>query len=223
MSTSRKVWSCPLCEWFGGVSMKRVMRHIGALHAHEAGFHICCGIAGCPRTYKNFASFQKHLYRIHRDVLEIDADDREIDAHDQETTIPVDATDDVDASESMEDHSSGTNVFNNSSNSFPLTLKQVGLFLLKAKEVYKVPESHLGSLLDDISVMIDLTVNYLEEKVEEQLKKISIGMNCDMKSVFQCPQLKSVFARLKTKSQLQNFVKDNLEVVVSHVHSYCKT
>jgi len=56
-----------------GVSMKRVMRHIGALHAHEAGFHICCGIAGCSRTYKNFASFQKHLYRIHRDVLEIDA------------------------------------------------------------------------------------------------------------------------------------------------------
>ncbi len=143
MSTSQKVWSCPLCEWFGGVSMKRVMCHIGALHAHEAGFHICCGIAGCPRTYKIFASFQKHLYRIHRDVLESDADDRE-------TTIPVDATDDMDVSESVEDHSSGTNVFNNSSNSFPLTLKQVGLFLLKAKEVYKVPESHIGSLLDDI-------------------------------------------------------------------------
>ncbi len=85
------------------------------------------------------------------------------------------------------------------------------------------PESHLGSLLDDISVMIDLTVNYFEEKVEEQLKKIDIGMNCDMKSMFQCPQLKSVFAQLKTKSQLQNFVKDNLEVVMSHVHSYCKT
>ncbi len=71
-----------------------------------------------------------------------------------------------------------------------------------------------------LSVMIDLTVNYFEEKVEEQLKKIGIGMNCDIKSMFQCPQLKSVF---KTKSQLQNFVKDNLEVVVSHVHNYCKT
>ena len=68
---SLKVWNCSLCEWFAAVSLKVVMHHIGSVHMHEAGFHICCGIDGCPRTYKNFASYRQHLYRVHRDVLDI--------------------------------------------------------------------------------------------------------------------------------------------------------
>ena len=205
MSNS-KIWNCPLCEWFGAVSMKAVMRHIGAVHAHNAGFHICCGINGCPRTYNKFASYRQHLYRIHREVLDIATD---VD----EATILEDDIGDLDSNEtSMENAPCGLDT----SNSFPLSLKQVGLFLLKAKEIYKVAESHLGSLVDDVSNMIELTLNHLEERVLMQLDSMGIGMSCEMKSIFRLPQLRNVFDRLRTKSQLQNFIQENLEVVVSY-------
>lgn len=204
-----KVWNCPLCEWFGAVSMKAVVRHIGAVHAHNAGFHICCGIAGCPRTYSKFASYRQHLYRVHREVLDIDTsepsvlEDDDCDLHSNELL--------------MEDSPSGsdTNFPSHSENSFPLSMKQVGLFLLKAKDVYKVAESHLGPLIDDISSMIELTVNHLEERVRLQLDSMGLGMSSEMKTLFRSPQLTSVFDRLHTKSRLQNFVQENLELVVS--------
>ena len=64
--------------------------------------------------------------------------------------------------------------------------------------------------------MIELTLNHLEERVLMQLDSMGIGMSCEMKSIFHLPQLRNVFDRLRTKSQLQNFIQENLEVVVSY-------
>ena len=204
--SSLKVWNCSLCEWFAAASLKAVVRHIGALHAHEAGFHICCGIGGCPRTYKNFASYRQHLYRVHRDMLDIT--DSSTASEDQRER---------NREEEIEDYCCDSD--SNSSefqNSLPLTLKHVGLFLLKAKEIYKVAETHLGSLMEDISHMIDLTVNHLEKEVQAELKHMGIAMSYEMRNVFHLPHIRSVFNRLRTKAQQQSFINENLEVVVSN-------
>ncbi len=148
--SSSNVWFCPLCEWFAGASMKAVVRHIGANHAHEAGFHICCGIDGCPRTYKKFDSYRHHLYQIHRDVLDVSSVCYNADPEEQGGSNPEEQGG-SNPEDSMEDYcDSDPNVQSDFYNSFPLTLKQVGLFLLKAKEIYKVAETHLGSLMQDI-------------------------------------------------------------------------
>ena len=64
-------WQCPLCHFFASKNLKGVVRHIGAVHSHEASFHITCGIVGCPRTYGNFHSYKKHMFQKHREIMEV--------------------------------------------------------------------------------------------------------------------------------------------------------
>ena len=60
--------NCPLCSYFAAPTMDGVVRHIGAVHAHQADFSICCGIGGCPRTYKKFHSYRQHMLRHHKET-----------------------------------------------------------------------------------------------------------------------------------------------------------
>ena len=73
--SSSHCWRCPLCSFFAAPGPKGVLRHIGSIHAHEHSFHITCGVQGCPRSYSNYHSYKKHMYKKHRDVLELDSDD----------------------------------------------------------------------------------------------------------------------------------------------------
>jgi hypothetical protein len=52
--------------------MKGLIRHIGVVHSQQPNFHIVCGISGCPRTYNNFLSYKKHVYRKHKLYLDIE-------------------------------------------------------------------------------------------------------------------------------------------------------
>ena len=75
---SASSWQCPLCHVFASKNLKGVVRHIGAVHSHEAGFHVTCGIDGCPRTYGNFHSYKKHMFLKHREEMEVGTSTREV-------------------------------------------------------------------------------------------------------------------------------------------------
>lgn len=66
-------WNCRLCNWFVAPTLKGVVCHVGKLHAHEAGFRVCCGVSGCPRTYTKFHLYRKHMYVHHREELDVPA------------------------------------------------------------------------------------------------------------------------------------------------------
>lgn len=202
--TMSKSWNCPLCSWFGAPTMKAIVRHIGAVHAQDAGFHVCCGIAGCPRTYSKFHSYRQHLYRHHREALDGISPDASAGVEDDQSggcsdTISVGS----DSPSDRDDHS-------------PLSMKQAGLFLLKAKEIYKISQSNLESLIGDILTIVDLTVNHLEDKVRLELDSIGIGMNNELRQVFHSPQLSGIFQGLHTEFRLKKFIRENLKLVVSH-------
>ena len=63
-SRSSRSWRCPLCHSFAARSLKGVLRHIGAVHAHEANLW-CTGLPVLT------AITRKHMYLKHRDVLEV--------------------------------------------------------------------------------------------------------------------------------------------------------
>ena len=44
---------------------------MAAAHTHDPCFFICCRIEKCSRTYYNFYSFKKHVYRKHHENLEM--------------------------------------------------------------------------------------------------------------------------------------------------------
>lgn len=203
MTSSSSSWNCPLCSWFGAPTMKSVVRHIGAVHAQDAGFHVCCGIAGCPRTYSKFQSYRQHLYRHHREILDV-------------ITSDVTAVEQEGQSDGCDDTTSQTGDSpSDSEDCCPLSMKQAGLFLLKAKEIYKIAQSDLESLIGDISTVVELTVKHLEHKVRLELDSMGICMNSDLRQVFHSPQLCGIFQGLHTEFLLQNFIRDNLKLVVS--------
>ena len=50
-------------QTFAAVNMEAVVRHIGPVHAHNAGSKFAV-VNVCPRTYQNFASYRNHFYRV---------------------------------------------------------------------------------------------------------------------------------------------------------------
>ena len=60
---------CWLCSSFVATTLKAVIRHIGAVHAHDPSFYVQCGIQSCVQTYTKFCSFKKHIYRHHKEQL----------------------------------------------------------------------------------------------------------------------------------------------------------
>ena len=67
--TSTGMQKCFLCSSFAASSFSDVVRHIGFIHSHEPNFTVVCGINGCVRSYHQFSSYKKHLYRNDPEVL----------------------------------------------------------------------------------------------------------------------------------------------------------
>lgn len=181
-----KSWNCPLCSWFGAPSIKGIVRPIGASHAQDANFHICCGISGCPRTYRQFHSYRKHLYRYHKEALDCVGSDTLV----AERNILEEHNDDSD----LDDQSEVLELECQQ----PLSLKQAGLFLLKIREIYKVTQSDQESLTADIS-NVELTMKHLENRVKSQLNSMGIGMNNELQQIFCSPALNRPFHGLHTE------------------------
>ena len=64
----RPTYNCPKCSKRAFTLMKLV-KHIGLIHAHEPNFSITCGLNNCQRSFKNFQSVRRHVYRKHRENI----------------------------------------------------------------------------------------------------------------------------------------------------------
>ena len=63
------MFKCSICSFFASTTYKGVLRHLGTVNAHNAGFHVVCASPDCLQPYKNFHSYKTHLYRKHREML----------------------------------------------------------------------------------------------------------------------------------------------------------
>ena len=132
--------SCWICRKYAAPTLKAVIRHIGAVHAHDPNFHICCGINGCSRVYTVFHSFRRHFYRKHRHVETL------------ETLGNLSITDEAHFDN---DYTEESNVALMSDPS-PMDMKrQAALFLLKAKEIHKVSQTALDGLIPDLTILFN--------------------------------------------------------------------
>uniref|UniRef100_A0A1X7T5A3 Uncharacterized protein n=1 Tax=Amphimedon queenslandica TaxID=400682 RepID=A0A1X7T5A3_AMPQE len=69
ISPSRRTCSrffCPVCYTFASIHFTKIMKHIHHVHSFHSNFSVVFRISGCPRTYTNFLSYKKHIYRSHR-------------------------------------------------------------------------------------------------------------------------------------------------------------
>lgn len=135
------LYTCSHCYRFHALKMSSILRHIGRVHSHDPGFDMVCGIDDCPRTFKKYYSFRKHLHRKHPDIL------RGGDKEDNATTKnynnifeTVDDDHEVEREESTEDK----------------RLRSSALFLLKAKEIDRISQNSLESLMHDITAIVQM-------------------------------------------------------------------
>ena len=195
-------WNCSMCSHFAAPTLKAVIRHIGAVHSHDAFFHVYCGIEGCPRTYKSFHSYKKHMYSKHRYILDI-----------SQPAIPppinpVTAT----AMENPDDEPT-----------LEMPESQVSrkvsaaLFIMKAKEVNKISQSSLNVLLQDVTTMLEQKISKLETDICRALATRGIEMDAELQSLFRKPELVKPFQGIDTEYLQRKFFREAFQLVVSTI------
>lgn len=182
---------CPLCDTFAAPNLKGVVRHIGVVHAHEAGFHVTCGVDGCTKTYRKFVSYKKHMYVKHRDAQSVDRPEHDVSVQDSETVRSD--------SPMSEDHQE---MYINQLH------RSTALFILKAREIHKIPQTSLDYLLGDISTFMDINRSQLIQKITVALKEKGIDMESDLVALSNSQDIVNPFEGLHTEYlQRQFFIK----------------
>lgn len=207
-----------LCCKVASPNLKGILRHMATVHAHDTNFHISCGVSGCSRTYTNFYLFKKHLYRHHRDSLEVS---------DPFTIASGDPGSGVVADESIWNFDDLPPERNTVSTQLERK-KQIALFLLKAKEIRKVSLVALDGIEEDFTLILQETVRTLREEVNLCLRAsgLSISVIDGLPSVFNNPSTLNPFNELESKYKQEKFYRENLNFLVStcnlthaHVHN----
>ena len=196
-------FTCSMCHHFTAPNMGAVLRHIGSVHSHQAGFQVQCGIQGCPRTYKNYHSFRKHLRRKHSEAVGFETPS-ELHVAQSDTNadiwfggMPVDTTEMI-----QNQHRAST-----------------ALFVLKNREVHKISQVALNDLLYDVSMIVAETVDTLASRVSFVLCEngIKIENVNGLEEALSDVNLRNPFRGLKS-SYLQRKVYCSLGLVVRCVH-----
>lgn len=94
---SRK-YVCPICREYARPFYGGILRHIGEVHSHDPHFGVVCGLGAepkCPASYTNYQSFRRHVYKKHRDELELDPQMTGEQSSECESTPDFDLSDSV--------------------------------------------------------------------------------------------------------------------------------
>ena len=67
------MYECYICHQHARKTLSAVLRHIREVHPYFESA-VSCGLNGCAATPSTFEGLKKHLYRYHRDLLDIEED-----------------------------------------------------------------------------------------------------------------------------------------------------
>lgn len=200
---------CWICKQFASPNFKGTLRHIAAVHSWDPDFFTLCRFHGCSRTYSNFFSFKKHIYRKHREFLE-SADVESFNL------LGIDTNDEYSDDFVVPEAADQTEVMDeNDTMAVTDDKRNVALFILKSRVIFKVPQVHLELLLADLTELI-------ENKVSVAIKElIHVEQNDDqLHSIIEdlkkkLLNLSNLFSGLETTYLQNKFFEKNFEFVVS--------
>lgn len=204
------VYRCPLCSRFAGCSLKVIIGHLGIVHAHEAGFHVQCAKEGCPRSYKNFYSYKKHMYHKHRDLLNDFAPAEAVPDTSVSLLESFSSIDTLDEFEEGEDDGSN---FTDSSSSLQERQRRAALLALKTRHVHKVAQSSIPGVMCDFSTLLESTVRGLKLKVTQAIQNSEL--KSEVEKIFDTPDVIDPFGGLDNEYRLKQYYSEKFLLVVS--------
>ena len=71
VTMSPSSFACPFCPSFSLATYRMWIGHLRHVHSHDPNFFVTCGINSCPSTFREFTTLYSHVYRKHRDMLEL--------------------------------------------------------------------------------------------------------------------------------------------------------
>ena len=163
------------------------------------------GIGGCARTYVNFYSFKKHVYRRHRVNLEM-ADPFTMTSGEPNTHTGGTGSDeslwnaDDDPELEQEDNCTVTKLQQK---------QQMALFLVKTKEIRKVSQVALDGIIEDFTLILQETIQRLREEVNSCLIEngLSITTFDGLLGIFDNQSTLNPFSELESKYKQEKFYR----------------
>ena len=190
-------FTCSICYHFTASNMVAVLRHIGSIHAHQAGFKVVCGINGCPRSYINYGSFRKHLYRKHSETVE------PVLGHSIHSVLDELAPCSPPAPTTLTDEDK--------------LKRSLILFILKSKEIHQLSQLALNGILSDISLIYDHLIESFSSRVASTLTENGLNYkDVGLEEVLKDEQLRDVFRGYHT-TYLQKKLFHSVGLVVSAI------
>ena len=205
---------CFLCQSFKGTTFAAVVRHIGSVHAHEPEFSISCGIKDCPRRstrpYNNFASYKKHLYQHHPDVLNHTIHPVVADSNGAQDGDPeLHPCDDI---------SDPPEIDVNGLQESEQLKRSAALFILKTAEVRKLTLTAVNGILEDVQELVERAVQSTHTKVCSILHKAGISVSDipqELHHLFSDENLLNPFMGLQTEHLQVKYFKEKFGYIVS--------
>ena len=161
MSLERRTkYECFICHSAAGNTFSDIVRPIGYVNSHNPNFNVVCSIEGCTRSYSNFMSYRRHLYREHKHFIGMEngegASDENPDHQDTSEPMPM--------SVMVAAGSSSVLVISQESDR-QLKQNRAALFVLKTSEIHKLSLLTMESLLLDISILVEHAIDMLQERL----------------------------------------------------------
>ena len=203
---------CPICYRFASLKFKGILRHIGSVHSNDANFNVVCGVTSCPRTFKTFHAYKKHLYRSHRDECGLDFCKSNDSQLDDSTASLIDENTEIEDCHTGD--STGTEITK------PPQL-QSALLIMKLKQKYKLSQVALNAVTDEVTDLVQSKLISLEQKLHNVLGGVLTNEQLD---IMKQQDLTNPFGGLRNAYQQEAYFTTYLDYQVSIIiNTVCLT
>ena len=172
--------TCPICKEFYAPTIQLLLPHIRFVHSLQPGFFMPCNIDGCQRTFRNFKTFTNHPYKFHMISHTASANtemqDNNVESEDEHMDTELESTNCEDSASAANDHDNSAQ-FEATETECSID-NEIELFaakwILKVREQYKLTQSTMESIIQDVSTMVQFMLGKIHIHVKESLQRVAV-------------------------------------------------
>lgn len=201
------MFECCICHQHARRTLLGVLRHIKEVHPYFRTA-VVCGLSGCVATSSSFQALRTHLYRNHRDKL---------DVRDSDVTEDVTAE-----SETMLADQELPQEPNDPSPLLPAPSSTLlgAEFIMKIRDGKGLTQVATDGILQDTKIVLQSTLDSVKEALLNKLRDLPVTMTeyqvSDLASVFS-EAVEDPFRGLESVYKQEKFIHEHFNYVVSGI------
>lgn len=227
LKLKEEMYVCCICHQYARTTLIGVVKHIREVHPYFES-PVTCGLNGCVATPSSFQALRIHLYRYHRELLDIT---------DSDNTTNVLANPTVEGYPEDQDFDNvggeGDNDLAETPQSLPSSSDLGAQFIMKTRDGLKLTQKATDSVLSDVKLLLESTMERVESEVLKKVKEVmGDGITYDvselqkelasgLKDVFTDETLVNPFKELHTAHLQESYIAKHFNYVVSMLFVVC--